>query len=108
MEYAKLPLGRAQIHWEVLEFVPSRICTYASNSFMARGRVSFLLDEVDGGTRIKALVSGQLKGPFRVLEPLMAAIGRADRENSLRLIKERMESEVVGPSGQGGRRMEVK
>jgi uncharacterized protein YndB with AHSA1/START domain len=55
-------------------------------------RPTYLLEPVDGGTRVRHLAEGELYGLFRLLEPYVAIRARMERERTVATLKRSLES----------------
>jgi carbon monoxide dehydrogenase subunit G len=84
---------RVELAWEVTEYEPTRKSAIRGISGPIPLHGGFLLEPVDGGTRLT--VSGELEahGLFKLAEPVFARITRRELEANLGHLKDLLEAE---------------
>lgn len=96
-EVVKTPIGESTVSWEILEYQEGRLCTFRSDSFIARSTVTFLVEPSRRGTLLKVEGAGRGKGPLRLLDSHLGSRALRLRQESLGVIKRILEAENGGP-----------
>ena len=87
-------LGRQIVStFEVLEYEPGRRIKASSTSGSFPITFTRVVESVDGGAQVSAVVEGDSSGFFRLAEPIMARMVQRSVEMDYRNLKRLMESE---------------
>lgn len=87
---------RIEVESRVVEFVPDRVLGYLTSGGPFPFGGAFLLEQIDGGTRLRATFSAPLGGAMRIVDPLFAILARRKLATDLANLKRLMESGALG------------
>ena len=94
---ASVFLGRhLEVDSTIVEFVPDRTLGYATTGGPFPFRGAFLLEPLDGGTRLRATFDAPLSGALRIVDPVFAVIARRKLMTDLVNLKRLLESGAIG------------
>ena len=85
---------RIETEVEVTEYEPNQKCTHKGKSPFPV-QVQWLLDSVEGGTRINGRIEAEPGGFFKLAEPLVAGMGKRQIEADLATLKDLMEAHAL-------------
>lgn len=95
-ERVNAPFGEAWVDWEVLEYMPTEKCAFASDSPLAQGKVTYELEATKQGTLLRVHIVGHGRGLLRLLEPILQRRSLAQRREDLSALKQLIEREENG------------
>lgn len=94
---ASVFLGRhLEVDSTIVEFVPDRTLGYVTSGGPFPFRGAFLLEPLDGGTRLRATFDAPLSGALRLVDPVFAVVARRKLRTDLANLKRLMESGALG------------
>lgn len=90
---ASVFLGRRiEVESRIVEFVPDRILGYLTSGGPFPFSGAFILEPLDGGTRLRATFSAPLTGALRIVDPLFAVLARRKLATDLANLKSLLEA----------------
>lgn len=89
------PMGE-ELTWEITAFEANRLCTFETDGSFGRTKVSYLLEPAQGGTRVAAEVTIEIRGLFRLAQPVIQFSHMGNRKRYLAAIKKNLENDQGG------------
>jgi uncharacterized membrane protein len=87
-------LGRRVVNtFEVLEYEPNRKVKASSTSGSFPITFTRMVESIDGGTEVTAIIAGDVSGFFKLAEPLLARMVRRSVDADYRNLKRILESD---------------
>lgn len=91
VEEVRIPFGTLKTRWQVLEYEPFRLCTFAGQTPIANLEVSYTVEKIRGGAHLTSHGHGEAQRLLRPLAKFLAGPAQAEREKLLVRLKTELE-----------------